>query len=752
MSEGGAKIMTIGNSTTHSKTQAILSPAAAGRAFAATRRSFLAGAGGALIVAALLGQDEAAAAEACPFSNVQANPNAFIKIGADNTVTVLVKHLDMGQGCATGLTTIVADELDADWSQMRAAFAPADHRLYNNFAFGPVQGVGGSTAIANSWTQLRLAGAAARQMLIAAAATDWNVAATEVKIERGVVRHGTRQATFGELATRAATMAVPTNPAPKEPARWVFIGKDKSVGRIDTQGKTSGRTVFSLDMRRPGMLTAVVAHAPKFGARIKSFDATETRKVKGVVDVVEIPTGVAVVARDTWSAIKGRQVLKTTWNFAAAETRSSDQIMAEFKRLATQTGLTAGRRGDAERALKGAVKVIEAEFEFPYLAHAAMEPMNGTIERRADGVIEAWAGFQMQTLEQATIAAICGVSSAQVHLNTLYAGGSFGRRATAACDYVSEMTHILKATEYRAPVHLVWTREDDMTGGFYRPMVYHRVRAGLDSQGRIAGWDHRIVGKSIMIGTPMESMLVANGVDRTTVEGASDTRYSIDSLHVTVSNGREGVPVLWWRSVGHTHTAQATEVMMDELARAAGQDPLAYRLSYLDKAPRHAAVLKLVADKAGWGQPLAPGKGRGIAVHESFDTHVAMVAEVTVSGTAIKVDRIVAAIDCGIAVNPDVVRAQIEGAVGFALSSVLRNRITLKDGEVQEKNFDGFEPTRMSEMPKVEVHIVPSMMCPTGAGEPGVPVLAPAIANAVSAATGRPMRSLPLDLTQTGGA
>ena len=731
---------------------AVLSPAAAGKAFAATRRSFLAGAAGTLIVAALVGPGEAEAAEACQFSNVAANPNAFVRIGADNTVTVLVKHLDMGQGCATGLTTIVAEELDADWSQMRAAFAPADHRLYNNFAFGPMQGIGGSTSIANSWTQLRKAGAAARQMLVAAAASEWNVAAGEIKVERGILRHGTRQASFGELAGRAAAMAVPSDPPLKDPGNWVFIGKDKAVGRVDSLGKTSGQTVFSLDVRRPGMLTAVVAHAPKFGARVKAFDASAARQVKGVVDVVEVPTGVAVVARDTWSAIKGRQALKVIWDHAGAETRSSDAIMAEFKRQASQPGLSAGRRGNAEGAIRGAVRVLEAEFSFPYLAHAPMEPMNGTIERRADGVIEAWAGFQMQTLEQAAIATICGVSTAQVHLNTLYAGGSFGRRATAACDYVSEMSHILKATGYRAPIHLVWTREDDMTGGYYRPMVYHRIRAGLDSQGRIAGWDHRIVGKSILIGTPLEAMVMANGVDATTVEGAHNTRYAIDSLQVTVSNGREGVPVLWWRSVGHTHTAQAVEVMIDELAEAAGKDPLAYRLSYLDKAPRDAAVLKLAAEKAGWGQPLPAGRGRGIAVHESFNTHVAMVAEVTVTGTQVKVDRIVAAVDCGIAVNPDVVRAQIEGAIGFALSSVLRNRITLKDGEVQERNFDSFEPTRMSEMPVVEVHIVPSMLCPTGIGEPGVPLVGPAISNAVSAATGKRMRSLPLDLAGVGGA
>jgi isoquinoline 1-oxidoreductase beta subunit len=724
------------------------------REFEATRRAFLKGGaaiGGALVVAGIVGPNGEALAQAAG-ANLPANPNAFVRIAPDNTVTVIIKCLDKGQGVTTGLTTIVADELDADWSQMRAVFAPADHRLYNNLLWGPVQGVGGSTTIAGSWMQMRKAGAAAKQMLIAAAAAEWNAPAAEIRVSRGVVSHGGRQATFGQLATKAAAMPVVADPPLKTPAEWTLIGKEGATPRVDSVAKTSGQAIFSLDVRRPGMLTALVAHSPKFGGKVRSFDAAEARKVKGVVEVVEIPTGVAVVARDTWSALKGRAALKVVWDFAAAETRSTEAIMAEYKRQAASPGLPAGRRGNAAQGLSRAAKVIEAEFEFPYLAHAPMEPMNGVIERRPDGTIEAWAGFQFQTVEQATIAAICGITANQVQLNTVFAGGSFGRRATPDCDYVSEMAHVLKATGYRTPIHLVWTREDDMQAGYYRPMVYHKVRAGLDAQGRIAGWEHRIVGKSILIGSPFEAMLVANGVDATTVEGANDTRYDIANLNVEVHNGREGVPVLWWRSVGHTHTGQVTEVMMDELAQAAGKDPLAFRLDYLAKAPRDAAVLRLAAEKAGWGTPLPAGKGRGIAVHESFRTHVAMAAEVTVDGDKVKVDRIVAAVDCGVVVNPDVVRAQVEGAVGFALSSVLRNRITLKDGEVQEKNFDTFEPTRMSEMPKVEVHLIASNEPPTGIGEPGVPVLAPAISNAVFAATGKRPRSLPIDLNQLGGA
>jgi isoquinoline 1-oxidoreductase beta subunit len=345
-----------------------------------------------------------------------------------------------------------------------------------------------------------------------------------------------------------------------------------------------------------------------------------------------------------------------------------------------------------------------------------------------------------------------GVTPEKVKLNTLWAGGSFGRRATPSADYLAEAATILKAIDGRAPVHLVWTREDDMRGGHYRPMVYHRIRAGLDASGAIAGWEHTIVGKSILVGSPFEAMMVVNGIDATSVEGVADTAYAIPNFRTEVHNAKDGVPVLWWRSVGHTHTAQAMEVFVDELARAAGQDPVQYRLGLLKDAPREAAVLRLAAEKAGWGQTMPRGRGQGVAVHKSFGTYVAMVADVTVDGGSLKVDRIVAAVDCGIAVNPDVIRAQIEGAVGFTLSSVLRNRITLQDGVVQEGNYDAFEPTRMSEMPLVEVHIVPSTMDPTGIGEPGVPTIAPAIANAAFAATGKRLRSLPLDLAALRGA
>jgi isoquinoline 1-oxidoreductase subunit beta len=719
----------------------------------ASRRSFLRGAAataGALVVGTYIAlpKGKAVAATTSPDSAVR--PNAFVTIAPDNTVTVMIKHLDMGQGNTTGLATIVADELDADWSQMRTEFAPANADLYNNLLFGPIQGTGGSTAIANSWMQLRKAGAAAKEMLIAAAAYDWKVPATEIKVEKGVLRHaGTgRSATFGELALSASTLPVPQEPRLKDPKDWVHIGK--RVSRIDSVAKTSGQAIYSIDIKRPGQLTAIVAHPPLFGATVKAFDAKAAREVPGVTDVVQIPTGVAVLAKDTWSAMKGRDALQVTWDDSLAEKRSSDVIMAEYKELARKSGHVALNRGDAARALASATKVLEAEFEFPYLAHAAMEPLNGTIARNPDGTIEVWAACQLQTVEQAVVGSIMGVTADRVKLNTLWAGGSFGRRATPQADYLAEAATILKAIDGRAPVHLVWTREDDMRGGYYRPMVYHRVRAGLDARGTIAGWQHTIVGKSVLLGSPFEAM-VMNGVDSTSVEGVADTAYAIPNIRAEVHNAKDGTPVLWWRSVGHTHTAQAMEAFIDELASAAGRDPLQFRLDLLRDAPREAFVLRLAAEKAGWGQALPKGQGRGIAVHKSFGSYVAMVADVTIQGGNLKVDRVVAAVDCGIPVNPDVIAAQVEGAVGFALSSVLRNRITLQDGVVQEANFDSYEPTRMSEMPRVEVHIVPSTLDPTGIGEPGVPCLAPAISNAVYAATGKRLRSLPLDLTALRG-
>lgn len=662
----------------------------------------------------------------------------FVRITPDNKVVVIVKHLDKGQGAATGLATLIAEELDADWGQIVPEFAPANAELYKNLFFGTM-GTGGSTAMSNSWAQYRNAGATARAMIVTAAAEQWKVPAADVKIAKGVVTAGGRQATLGELATAAAKVAVRGDIKPKDAKDWVYIGK--SFPRVDSVAKTTGQPLFTQDVRLPGMVTAVIARPPKFGASVKSVDATKAKAVNGVVDVLQIPQGVAVIARSTWAAMKGREALTVTWDDSKAETRGTAEILAEYRKLAATPGLSARKDGDAEAALKTAAKVIEAEYVFPFLAHATMEPMNCVLQFK-DGKATVWTGAQLPNVDQMAVGSILGIKPEAVVVNTLWAGGSFGRRAVPNSDYVAEAAAVVKAWGRSDPVKVVWTREDDTRGGYYRPFVLHTVRAGLDAQGRIVGWQHRIVGQSILIGTPFE-MMVKGGVDSTLTEGVADTPYAISNMQVEVHQPKLGVPVLWWRSVGHTHTAYVMETMIDELAKAAGKDALAFRLELLAKAPRQAAVLKLAAEKAGWGSPLPEGRMRGIAVHESFKTHVAQVAEVRMVNGQPKVEKVVCAVDCGIAINPDNVAAQIEGGIGYGLSAALKGKITLKGGEVEQGNFDAYEVLRIDEMPAVEVHVVPSAEAPTGIGEPGVPPVAPAVANAVAAATGTRIRVLP---------
>ena len=680
-------------------------------------------------------------------------PNAFVRIGRDNTVTIIAKHLEMGQGTYTGLATIVAEELDASWPQVRVEGAPADATRYNNLLWGPAQGTGGSTAIANSWDQLRNAGAAARAMLVAAAAKRWDVPVASITVKDGVVSSGGRKATFGELAEAAATMPIPTEVRLKDPKNFVLIGKH--VPRKDTRAKSNGTAQFTLDVRLPDMLTAVVAHPPRFGARVKSFDAQSVSGASGVRYVVEVPNGVAIVATSFWAAKKGRDALKIEWDESEAIKFSSADILADYKALAAKPGTIARNDGDAAGAMAGAAKTLAAAYEFPYLAHAAMEPMDCVAKLSADSC-EIWNGEQSQTSAQYAVAQVVGLKPEQVKLNMLYAGGSFGRRANPTADYVVEAASIVqalaKAGKRDLPVKLVWTREDDMRAGYYRPAYYHTLKAGLDASGNVVAWQHRIVGQSILAGTAFEAGMVKGGIDATSVEGASNLPYAIPNLAVDLHSPKNGVPVLWWRSVGSTHTAFSTETFIDELAKAANKDPVQFRRALLATHPRHLAVLDLAAGQAGWDTPLAPGKtgerrGRGIAVHESFNSFVAEVAEVTVrkDGT-FSVDRVVCAVDCGIAVNPDVIRAQMEGGIGFGLSAALYGAITIKNGAVEQSNFHDYPVLRISEMPKIDVHIVPSAAKPTGVGEPATPVIAPAVANALAAATGQRLRNLPLKL------
>ncbi|MBL8839467.1 MAG: xanthine dehydrogenase family protein molybdopterin-binding subunit [Alphaproteobacteria bacterium] len=717
--------------------------AAAPAATDATRRDALK-LGGMGLVLGLIWTAGPRAVQAQGTAEAPPAPNAFVRIAPDDTVTVIAKHLEMGQGIYTGLATILAEELDADWAQVRVESAPADARLYNNLAFGPMQGTGGSSSVANSYTQLRRAGAAARAMLVAAAAELWSVPAAEITVERGTVAHARsgRSTRFGALAERAARQSVPAAVALKDPSRFRLIGT--RLPRVDAVAKTTGRAQFAIDVTLPGMLVAVVQRPPKFGARMRSFDPAAARAVPGVVDAVAVPSGVAVLAQGMYAALRGREALAVQWDESAAETRDSAAMIAAYSALADRPGLPARREGDAERGLAAAARRLEAKFVFPYLAHAPMEPLTCVVRLTADAC-EIWAGDQFQTVDQANAARAAGLRPEQVTIHTTFAGGSFGRRANTQSDYVVEAVSIAKAIGGRAPVKLIWTREDDIKGGLYRPLYVHALAGGLDAARNLVAWRHRIVGQSILGGTPFEAMMVRNGIDGTSVEGASNLPYAIPNLAVDLHTTTSPVPVLWWRSVGSTHTAFATEVFLDELAHASERDPVALRRALLAHHPRHLAALNLAVEKAGWGTPLPRGRGRGIAVHESFGSYVAQIAEVTVGGDGtLKVDRVVCAVDCGVAINPDVIAAQIEGGIGFGLGAALAEAITLKGGEVEQSNFHDYTPLRIDAMPRVEVHIVPSTAAPTGVGEPGVPPIAPAVANAVFAATGRRVRTLPI--------
>jgi len=688
--------------------------------------------------------DTAPVADSASEPVTQSVMGPFIKVGSDNTVTVLVKHLDKGQGVTTGLPTIVAEELDADWPQMHAEFAPADPTKYNNLFFGPFQGTGGSSSIANSWMQLRQAAAGARSMLVAAAASRWQVPAADITVAKGVVSHAAsgKKASFGELAVAAADMTPPAEPALKDPKDFTLIGT--RVPRLDSDAKTDGSATFTLDITRPGMLTALVKHPPKFGATVESFDPAAALDVPGVTDVVEIPRGVAVVADNFWSAKKGRDALEVIWSEAGAEQRGSSELMDEYKELAEQASLPARNDGDVGTVFASADNVMRREYAVPFLAHATMEPMDCVVELRADAC-EIWNGAQLHTGDQFVAAQITGLQPEQVIIHTQFAGGSFGRRAVPDSDYVAEAVTIAKAIDGRAPVKLIWTREDDMAAGRYRPMSYHIMEGALDSDGNISAWRHRVAVQSILAGTAFESM-IENGIDGSSVEGSRGLPYTIPNLQVDLANvATVGVPVLWWRSVGHTHNGYVTEAFFDEMAAAAGKDPYELRRELLKNHPRHLGVLELAAEKAGWGEDMGPGRGRGIAVHESFGSFVAEVVDVTVSEDGVfSVDRVVCAVDCGIAINPDVIRAQMEGGIGYALSAALREQVTLAAGEVEQRNFDRYRPLRIDEMPDIEVYIMPSAEPPTGVGEPGTPPLAPALVNALADATGKRTYRMPI--------
>jgi len=710
-----------------------------------TRRGFL----GATAATALVIGVRPDGAFAASQSGEAADP--FVRISASGDVTVILKHFEMGQGTTTGLTTLVAEELGADWSRVGIEFAPSDNETYKNLAFGS-QGTGGSTAIANSFIQYRSAGAACRAVLLEAAASAWGVDAATLDIVGSEVTDGTKAVSIGEFADAASKLTPPAEPTLKDPADFVLIG-DAKLPRKDTPAKINGTAEFATDVKIPGMVLAAILRTPRFGGTLISFDASAAAEVPGYVDAKALPNGagVAVFAQNTWAAFQARDAITAEWDFSKAENRSSDQMFTDAlaqvaaepeyqtREISTQT---------AKAAVDSAATVLDAEFIFPNLAHAPMEPLTCTIEPLAGGGVMVHDGCQFPSITQPTVAYVLGLDAAQVEVRTVYAGGSFGRRAIPASDYHVEAAMAFALLGGKTPVKLAWSREDDLAGGFYRPLFAHNARIGLDGDGKIAGWEHRTATQSIFKGTALESFVVHNGVDHASVEGIADTPYDIANMGVGLSDFVSPMTVLWWRSVGHSQSGYVMESLVDMAAEAAGADPLSYRLAMLGSdSPDHVrmrGVLELVAEKAGWSEPMPKGRGRGLAVHKSFNSYVAQVVEVTDVDGAIKIDRVVCAVDCGVAINPDVVKAQMEGGIGYGIGAVMRNTITFTDGEVDQQNFPDYEPLRIADIGAIEVHIMPSTEAPTGVGEPGLPPAGPALANAIAAATGKRITKLPM--------
>jgi isoquinoline 1-oxidoreductase beta subunit len=667
--------------------------------------------------------------------------NAFLRIGPDDSVTVLLAHSEMGQGIWTGLAMLIAEELECDWSKVRCEHAPAA-AVYGHPFMG-IQMTGGSSSTNGEFDRYRSVGAVAKTLLVRAAAARWKVAPASCRAANGVVSHGKDQLSYGKLAEAAMKLSPPRTVKLKDPKDWKLIGTP--VRRLDTPEKITGKAVFGMDVQFPGLRVAVVARPPAFGGKLAKFDATAALKVPGVEQVVPTANGVAVVAKHFWAAKLGRDALQIDWAAPAGGGVDTTKLMAEFRTTARRPGLIVTEKGKLEAGFAAAKSKHEAEYDVPYLAHASMEPLNCTVKIDGDHC-EIWTGTQFQTGDQGAAAHILGTTPDKVTIHTTFLGGGFGRRANPASDFVSEAVIVAKAAG--VPVKVVWTREDDMHGGYYRPAYVHRIQVGVDAHGHPTAWDHVVVGQSIIEGTPFAGFLIKNGVDGTSVEGVPESAYleRVEALRVSLHSPKTPVTVLWWRSVGNTHTAFALESMIDELAHAANQDPLAYRLALLERKPRHAAALALAAEKAGWSKPPPAGRARGLAVHESFGSIVAQVAEVSVEHGHIRVHAVTCAVDCGTAVNPLGIEAQVQGSVAFGLSAALHGKLTIAGGQVQETNFHDYPVLRMYEMPEIAVHVIQSKAKMGGIGEPATAPIAPAVANAVFALTKQRLRSLPLRL------
>ena len=714
-----------------------------------SRRGFLklAGATAGLVLAFHFTGRSARAASAAASATATAGfaPNAFLRIGTDGVVTITINHSEMGQGITTALPMLIAEELDADWSRLRTEFAPVAAEY--NHAFFPIQMTGGSTSTWTEFERLRTAGATARALLLQAVAAEWKVSIDGCRTEPGVVIHRDgRRLDYGALAERAARLTPPEKVTLKEPSAFRLIGKP--TRRLDSLEKVTGAAQFGLDVHPAGTLVAVVARAPVFGATLEGLDPAASGKGPGVKGVVQVPSGAAVIADDFWTAKKARDALAPTlrWKMPEGAPVDTTAQAARFRELAREPGVPAENTGDAAAALRGAAKVVEADYAVPYLAHAPMEPLNATVT--FDGTrAEVWTGTQFQTMDRAAVANVLGIAPEQVELQTTLFGGGFGRRATPSSDWVVEAAHVAKAARaagLRAPVKTMWTREDDLAGGYYRPMFHHRLAGGLDAQGRVVAWQQTIVGQSFLAGTPFAEM-IKDGVDETSVEGAAHSVYAVPARRVELHTPTLPVPTLWWRSVGHTHTALAVECFMDELAHAAGRSPLDLRRELLPADSRERRVLDLAVEKSGYERVNLPaGHAHGLAVHASFGSFVAQVAEVSLRDGWPRVHRVTAAVDCGTAVNPLTITAQVEGSVVFALSALLYGEITLVEDRVQQQNFHNYEVVRMHEAPVVDVHIIARGDQMGGIGETGVSPTFAAVLNALFAVTGKRIRSLPL--------
>ena len=701
-----------------------------------TRRNFLrvTAAGGAMVIGGYVpGLRESSTAEAAGLFE----PNVWLKITADDSVTIMLSMLEMGQGVMTSMPMLVAEELDLDWTKIKTEWAPADPR-YGNPNFGGMQLTAGSNSVRGMWKILREAGATARSMLVTAASQTWNVAENTCSTEKGEVVHAAsnRRLRYGVLVDKAAALPIPKNVALKNPKQFRLAGQ--SLPRLDIPEKVNGKAGFGIDVQRPGMLVARVVRCPVFGGKVESFNADKTKAVAGVRNVVKISGGVAVVADNYWAASKGAQALEVKWNEGALANLSSTEIMKRYAGLAQQPGKFARNDGDAPAALKANTRSFERVFEVPFLAHATMEPMNCTADVRADAC-DVWVPTQGQTASQQAAMAASGLPATAVKIHTTYLGGGFGRRGEA--DFVMDAVETSKAVG--KPVKVVWTREDDMQHDYYRPITYIRMWGSVDASGKPTAFMQRMVQQSLL---KRLGPLPPDGVDPISVDGSQTLPYDIPNIRVEYIESDPGVPYGFWRSVGASVQGYVVEAFVDELATTAGKDPYQFRRDLLAKHPRHRAVLDLVAEKSGWGKPPAAGRARGIALMEAFGSIVAEVAEVSVANNSVKIHKIWCAVDCGWVINPDTVKAQMEGGTIYGLTAALKGEITIEKGRAVQRHFNDYQMVRHNDAPEVEVHIVPSADEPGGIGEPSTAIAAGALVNAIAAATGKRIYKLPIKL------